>query len=352
MRGRREAPPPKRRREGSTILKKQERERERALRSHFGSSSLHSELASNGTIRGFLRKVTQLSQLAWPAAGGVRPVPAFGAVAASSGTPRKRSVVRDSVGKMSAVFDAEELRLVVRRLAGSIMWDRGAVILGKRTGNAFPSASWSRQSICQRRRSQENTPTSDVSPSIRTVVSTSMVRTTRTLSSISRWPQCLSTNRPFINQVTKHVVTPPPVVMQRQVPQVQTALKTVEAPPAQFVGRVVDVSVTMQARQVTKEVEIPQTSYLIDHVVGVPVVMLRQVLQVQTVLNTQFVGRVVEVPVITQVRQVTKQVESPRRGKVLMDVPVNGLTQVTMKLRCCRATHAFRRPPAKNRGLF
>ena len=132
------------------------------------------------------------------------------------------------------------------------------------------------------------------------------------IKSISRWPQCLSTNRPFINQVTKHVVTPPPVVMQRQVPQVQTALNTVEAPAAQFVGRVVDVSATMQARQVTKEVEIPQT-YLIDHVVDVPVVMLRQVFQVQTVLNTQFVGREVEVPVITQVRQVTKQVESPRR---------------------------------------
>ena len=29
-----------------------------------------------------------------------------------------------------------------------------------------------------------------------------------------------------------------PVVMQRQVPRIQTVLKTMEVPPAQFVGRV------------------------------------------------------------------------------------------------------------------
>ena len=46
------------------------------------------------------------------------------------------SVGRDSVGQMSAVCElaaeVQELRMAVRKLAGSIMWDRGAAILGKR----------------------------------------------------------------------------------------------------------------------------------------------------------------------------------------------------------------------------
>ena len=61
-------------------------------------------------------------------------------------------------------------------------------------------------------------------------------------------------------------------------------------PPGEFVGRVVDALVV-----VTKHVEMPQT-YYIDYVVDVPVAMLRQVCQVQTVAKTveaplgQFVG--------------------------------------------------------------
>ena len=51
----------------------------------------------------------------------------------------------------------------------------------------------------------------------------------------------------------------------------------------QFVGKVVDVPVITPASQVTKQVEVPHTHY-IDHV-DVPVVMLRQVPQVQTVTD-------------------------------------------------------------------
>ena len=54
-----------------------------------------------------------------------------------------------------------------------------------------------------------------------------------------------------INQVTVHaefpqtqyidkVVVDLPVVMQRQVPRIRTVLKTVEDPPTQFVGRVME----------------------------------------------------------------------------------------------------------------
>ena len=68
-----------------------------------------------------------------------------------------------------------------------------------------------------------------------------------------------------------------------------------------FVGVVVDMPVIL----VTKHFEIPQT-YYIDHVVDVPVAMLRQV---QTVAMTvegplgQFVCGVVDAPVIMQMRQ-------------------------------------------------
>ena len=69
-------------------------------------------------------------------------------------------------------------------------------------------------------------------------------------------------DKPSINQVTKHEEIPQiydidkgvvdvPVVMQRQVPQIQiqTVWKTVEVTPAQFVGRVVETPVIMQVRQ-------------------------------------------------------------------------------------------------------
>ena len=71
-----------------------------------------------------------------------------------------------------------------------------------------------------------------------------------------------------------------------------------EVPPAQFVGTVVDVPVILQINQVTKRVEIARTLY-VDKVVDKRVVMARQVSQFQTELNTvevplaHFVGRVV-----------------------------------------------------------
>ena len=94
--------------------------------------------------------------------------------------------------------------------------------------------------------------------------------------------QCFS-----INQVTKHAEFPQfHVVVQRQAPQIHGASKTVEAPPAQLVGRVVDVPVIKQLMQ-------------------------RQALQIQTVSKTvenptaQFIDRDVEAPVIMQMRQFT-----------------------------------------------
>ena len=98
-----------------------------------------------------------------------------------------------------------------------------------------------------------------------------------------------------INQVTKHaefpqtqiidkVVVDTPVVMQRQVPQIQSVSKTVEMP----------------INQVTKHAEFPQTQYIDKVVVDLPVVMQRQVPRIRTVLKTvedpptQFVGRVME----------------------------------------------------------
>ena len=58
------------------------------------------------------------------------------------------------------------------------------------------------------------------------------------------------TNRPSIIQVTKHAEIPQflyidtvvdmPVVLQRQVPRIQTVLMTMEGPPTQFVGRVME----------------------------------------------------------------------------------------------------------------
>ena len=100
---------------------------------------MHSELESNGTIRGSGSRPRKLPSLCGQLLG-VRLVPTFSAVAASSGTPEEvkaaSSVGRDSVGQMSAVVElaaeVQELRLAVCKLAGSIMWDRGAATLGKR----------------------------------------------------------------------------------------------------------------------------------------------------------------------------------------------------------------------------
>ena len=76
------------------------------------------------------------------------------------------------------------------------------------------------------------------------------------------------TNRPSINQVTKHAEIPQipyidkvvdmPVVMQCQVPRIQTVLKIMEVP----------------INQATKHAEFPQTLY-IDKVVELPVVLQR-----------------------------------------------------------------------------
>lgn len=96
---------------------------------------------------------------------------------------------------------------------------------------------------------------------------------------------------PSINQATKHAEIPQthcvdkvvdlPVVLQRQVPRIQTVLNTMEVPSVPFVGIVMDVPVMMA----TKHVEIPQT-YHIDHVADVPVVMLRQVPHIQNLVKT------------------------------------------------------------------
>ena len=72
--------------------------------------------------------------------------------------------------------------------------------------------------------------------------------------------QCLAARSPSINQVTKHaefpqtlyignVVVEMPVVRQRKVPQIRTASNTVEIPPLKFVGRVMEAPVIMQMRQ-------------------------------------------------------------------------------------------------------
>ena len=68
-----------------------ERERGReGVRSHFGSSSFHSELESRWHHPWLWFKAPQAALLVWPAAGGVRLVPTFGAVALSSDTRLKR----------------------------------------------------------------------------------------------------------------------------------------------------------------------------------------------------------------------------------------------------------------------
>ena len=53
-----------------------------------------------------------------------------------------------------------------------------------------------------------------------------------------------------------------PLVIQRQVPHIQTSWKFVKVPPAKFVGTVMDVPVILQLNQVTKNAEVPQTLYV------------------------------------------------------------------------------------------
>ena len=73
--------------------------------------------------------------------------------------------------------------------------------------------------------------------------------------------------------------------MQRKVPQIQTVLRTVESPPVQFAGRVVDVPVIRQMDLENNHVKIPQIQY-IDEAVDVLVGMLRLVPRIQTGLKT------------------------------------------------------------------
>ena len=63
---------------------------------------------------------------------------------------------------------------------------------------------------------------------------------------------------PSINQVTKFAATHRPVVLQRQVPQLQTVAKTLEVSPVPFVNRVVKAPVIMQINQVTKHDAVSQ----------------------------------------------------------------------------------------------
>ena len=109
--------------------------------------------------------------------------------------------------------------------------------------------------------------------------------------------------------------------IQRQVPESQTVLKTGEAPLAQFIGNVVDVPLISQINQVTKHADIPQKQY-IDNAAAVPVVTQRQVPRIQTVSKTvkvppaQFIGRAVDVPIVLppqvpQPQTVAKTVEIP-----------------------------------------
>ena len=60
---------------------------------------------------------------------------------------------------------------------------------------------------------------------------------------------------PSINQVTKFAATHRPVVLQRQVSQLQTVAKTLEV---LLVNRAVKAPVIMQINQVTKHDSVPQ----------------------------------------------------------------------------------------------
>ena len=160
-----------------------------------------------------------------------------------------------------------------------------------------------------------------------------------------RFRLCRRGDVPSINQVTKQAerlqthdvdVVDLPVVLSRQVPRIQTAVKTAEASPKQFVGRVVELPVILRA-------EFPQTP-CVDTIVDVPVVRQRQAPQGQAapytvvVLLGKFVERMVGVPVIAQARRRWSR-PFPRSGpgaslKNSSQACEDDRTQVTMLLRC------------------
>ena len=85
--------------------------------------------------------------------------------------------------------------------------------------------------------------------------------------------------------------------MQRQVPQVQAARKTVEALGSQFIGRVLEALVILQIDQATKHVEIPPIQY-IDEARQYP--SINQVTKHVEFPQSQHIDKVVEVPAATQ----------------------------------------------------
>ena len=159
------------------------------------------------------------------------------------------------------------------------------------------------------------------------------------------------TSRPSIYQVTKHAEIPQIqyidkavdmlVVMQRQVPRIQTARKTVEVPLAQSVGTVLRVSVITQVitkvRQVTKHVEFPQTQH-IDKIVEVLAVTQRQVPQVQTVPQTVAAVAYVEACAVHRRLQDTVCVSSSATEK-----PPPQTSEILAKAQCRRTTAKLRR---------
>ena len=122
-----------------------------------------------------------------------------------------------------------------------------------------------------------------------------------------------------------------PVLMQQQVPQVQTVLKTVEVTPVQFVCRVAKVPAIMQVGQCRRSRRRTRSSWSIFTNRSSIIQMTKHVDFPQIL----YIGKVAEVPVVVQ-RQVP-QIRDPRRGRMSQDiravVSVNGLTHVTTKLR-------------------
>ena len=200
----------------------------------------------------------------------------------------------------------QELRRATKRLAGALMWHLGERIPERIT---------------------EQTVNLPAPP--HTVVSTSIARTTK-LAEI-----------PLTLCIDTDVDTP--AVMQRQVPQIQTLSTTVEA----------------LFNQATKHVQILQTQH-IDKVAAMPIVIQRQAPRIQTVLKNvkvppaQFVGTVVNVPVTMQtmtlvapqvpsVSDCAEDRESPtgaareRMHEQIVDVPV---PQVAIHERILERMHA------------
>ena len=124
----------------------------------------------------------------------------------------------------------------------------------------------------------------------------------------------------MFNQVTKHVESPQthffdqgvgvPIAIQRQVPRLQTVLKTAKVPTAQSVGRVVDVPVIMQIMP------------LVHKVIEEPVAKPRQAPLFQKEWKiverprSLRIGIVVEAPLTLQINQVSKLAECPTNWTV------------------------------------